>query len=143
MPAIFHHELTVAEADIDILGHANNLSYMAWLQKAAVAHSTAQGWSNEAYDRLGAGWVVRSHQIRYLRSAFAGDALVVVTWIGVAGRASSTRRYKIIRPADRTILVQAETNWAFISFETGAPMRVPDEVLQSFPVAEEPEVFGE
>lgn len=143
MPSVFHHELVVSDNDIDRLGHVNNLSYLAWLQDAAVTHSSVQGWSHEAYDRIGAAWVVRSHQIRYLRPAFAGERLVVVTWIGAAGRASSTRRYKIVRPEDEALLAQAETHWAFVSLKTGAPVRVPQEVAGSFIVTDEPDVFGD
>ena len=142
MPSVFHHELVVSRGDIDRLGHVNNLSYLAWLQDAAVAHSDVQGWPHEQYERIGATWVVRSHQIRYLRPAFDGERLIVVTWIGAAGRASSTRRYKIVRPEDETLLARAETHWAFVSLETGSPVRVPEEVARSFIVTEEPELFG-
>ena len=44
---------------------------------AALAHSAAEGWPAEAYQKLGAGWVVRSHQIEYLQPAFPGDQIVV------------------------------------------------------------------
>lgn len=79
MPALFQHSHTVTESDIDLLGHVNNLAYLQWMIDAAVGHSTAQGWPSAAYQTLGAGWVVRSHQIEYLHPALAGDAVVVRT----------------------------------------------------------------
>ena len=76
MPAVFEYPHTVAPQEIDILGHANNLAYVAWMQSAALAHSAAQGWPTDAYQRLGAGWVVRTHQITYRLPAFAGEPQV-------------------------------------------------------------------
>ena len=68
-----------------------------------LAHSAAQGWPAERYHELGAGWVVRSHQIEYLRPAFAGESLVVRTWVAGFRKVTSLRRYKIIRPADERV----------------------------------------
>ena len=63
MTAVFDYPHTVVAEDIDELGHAGNYHYVKWMQRAAVAHSTANGWSHEDYQRLGAGWVVRAHRI--------------------------------------------------------------------------------
>ena len=59
MPDIFFHPHAVQADEIDSLGHANNVVYIAWLQAAAVAHSAAQGWPGTRYHELGQGWVVR------------------------------------------------------------------------------------
>jgi acyl-CoA thioesterase FadM len=32
MPAVFEHPLTVTQDDLDLLDHANNLSYLKWMQ---------------------------------------------------------------------------------------------------------------
>mgnify|MGYP003526290200 CR=1 FL=1 len=81
MPAVFEYQHQVTEAEIDGVGHVNNLAYLRWMQDAAVAHSAAQGWPAKAYYDLGQGWVVRSHFIEYLVPAFAGDEIVVRTWV--------------------------------------------------------------
>ncbi len=49
MPEIYSYSHVVEPAEIDDLGHANNVAYVAWLQAAAVAHSAAQGWPSERY----------------------------------------------------------------------------------------------
>src|SRR5688500_4616640 len=116
MPAVYEHRHTVAEAEIDALGHASNLAYVAWMQDAAIAHSAAQGWPGEAYRRLGQGWVVRSHEITYLRPAFAGELVVVRTWVATLRKASSLRRYEVLRPADGKTLATAATDWAFVDY---------------------------
>ena len=101
MPAIFEHRLTVAPGHIDRLGHVNNLEYLRWALAAAVRHSAAQGWPAEAYERLGAAFVVRSHEIQYLQPAYEGDEIVVRTWVADFRRLSCLRRYKIIRTSGR------------------------------------------
>jgi len=134
MPAIYEHELIVAKSDIDGLGHANNIAYVAWMQSAAVAHSTAQGWTGDMHVQLGAGWVVRSHQIRYLLPAVEEDQVIVRTWVAGLKRVSCLRRYEIIRRRDQTPLASAATEWAFVDFKTGMPKRIPDEVARAFTV---------
>jgi acyl-CoA thioester hydrolase len=135
MPAIYEYPVTVVESDIDAMNHANNLRYLAWAQAAASAHSLAQGWPLERYKQLGMGWVVRSHEIRYLMSAVLGDELVVRTWVSEFRRVSSFRKYKIIRLRDQALMAAATTEFAFIDFAKGAPTRIDPQVAADFIVS--------
>jgi acyl-CoA thioester hydrolase len=135
MSTFYEHHHTVTNAEIDEQGHANNVVYVAWMQDAALAHSAALGWTAERYQRLGAGWVARSHTIEYLRPAFLGDRIVVQTQVADMKKVTSTRIYRIIRPADGQLLAKAETHWAFISYATGKPTRIPAEITKAYPVA--------
>jgi acyl-CoA thioester hydrolase len=132
MPEIFEYCRTVGEESIDSLGHVNNVAYVDWMQSAAVAHSAAQGWPGERYQRLGLGWVVRSHKIEYVQPAFAGDRIVVRTWVATMKKVTSLRRYQIFRQDDETLLATAQTKWAFINYATGEPARIPADVAGSF-----------
>jgi acyl-CoA thioester hydrolase len=134
MPDIFFHSHVVQVDEIDDLGHANNVFYIAWLQTAAVAHSAAQGWPGGRYHELGQGWVVRSHSIEYLLPAFGGDHIVVETWVATMKKVTSLRRYRIVRHGDGALLATAETNWAFIDLISGKPVRIPPEVAGAFAV---------
>jgi len=134
MPALFHFSHRVSPDDIDELGHASNIAYVKWMQAAALAHSAEQGWPAEAYQALGAGWVVRSHHIEYRQPAYAGDEIVIRTWVAGMQKVTSLRRYEIIRPQDDTVLVEAATDWAFIHYATGVPKRIPVEISQSFQI---------
>lgn len=136
MPAVYEHHLVVAVEEIDELGHANNLAYLGWLQDAALAHSTVQGWPPEAYKQLGLGWVVRSHEITYERPALVGDALVVRTWVASFRKASSVRRYDVVRTNDGKLLARAATNWAFVDYRSGLPTRIPPQIVASFELFE-------
>ena len=131
--ACFEYPHTVSPGDIDDLGHAANFHYIRWMQLAAVAHSTANGWSASRYDELGAGWVVRSHQITYLKPAFEGDQLVIRTWVANMKPATSLRRYEI-RLRDGGLLARAETDWAFVNYARQKAVRIPPEVAGSFKV---------
>jgi len=137
MPEIYEYRHTVRQDEIDGLGHANNVAYVDWMQSAAVAHSTAHGWSGERYREMGFGWVVRSHRIEYLQPAFAGDLVVVRTWVATLKKATSVRRYRILRETDEAILAVAETKWAFVNYTTAQPMRIPREVAESFRVIDD------
>ena len=132
---MYEHFHTVAAEEIDALGHANNVMYIEWMQAAALAHSAALGWPTDRYRRLGIGWVVRSHQIEYLQPAYVGQQIVVRTWVADMKKVTSRRCYRIVRLADEAILAQAETQWAFISYATGQPMRIPAEIVAAFPCA--------
>jgi len=154
MPALFHYPLTVVESEIDQLGHVNNLVYLRWMLDAAVAHSKAQGWPGTAYQELGAGWVVRSHHIEYHYPAVLGNQVVVRTWVADMKRVTSLRRFKIFRvdpptppegslsettpaankPGKEILLASAATDWAFISFQTRMPKRIPPEVSSAFEI---------
>jgi acyl-CoA thioester hydrolase len=137
MPRLFVRPFTVPPEAIDALGHVNNLEYLRWTQDVATAHSAAQGWTLERYTDLGKGWVVRRHEIEYLRPAFAGEALRLVTWVAAMRRSSSPRRYLFYRRVDDTVVARAETVWAFVDFATGAPARIPPELAGAFEAVED------
>lgn len=137
MPAVFEYRHVVQADEIDPQGHVSNVVYVDWMQSAALAHSTAQGWPAERYRAIGSGWVARRHAIEYLRPAFADDAIVVRTWIADFHKVTSLRKYKIVRPRpadDDILLAVAETNWAFIGLEKHFPRRIPPEVSGAFEI---------
>ena len=111
--------------------------FVKWLQHAAVDHSTALGWPGSRYRELGAGWVVRSHRITYLKPAYEGDRLEVRTWVAGMKTASSLRKYEI-RKEDGTRIAVAETDWAFIDYAAERPLRIPPEVRASFTISTGP-----
>jgi acyl-CoA thioester hydrolase len=116
-------------ADIDELAHVSNLVYLRWVLEAARAHSDARGWDPAAYRELGSTWVVRRHEIEYLRSAKLGDTITVTTWVDAWKRVSCVRRTEIALQGGE-LLARAATTWAFVELATGRPTRIP-EALQS------------
>lgn len=131
MSSVFDYLHTVAAEDIDEYGHAGNYHYVKWMQHAAIAHSTANGWSPREYTELGAGWVVRLHKITYLKPAFEGDSIIIRTWVANMKPATSLRKYEI-RGAGGVLLAKAETDWAFVNYAGQRPVRIPAEVADCF-----------
>jgi len=129
---LFRHCLRVNEESIDVNGHVNNIEYLRWMQLVATGHSDANGWGWRRYRELGSGWVVRSHHIDYLRPAFAGDELLIETWVCDLRRSRSRRRYRFLRATDGAELVRAETDWVFVNLDSGRPVQIPESVFSAF-----------
>ena len=124
----FNHVFSVAESDIDQLGHANNVAYVRWVQDVAAAH-----WHHlypPAPTPPPQVWVVQEHRVRYLRPAYAGEELRVSTWVADVRGASSQRLTRIERVADGQLLCAAETQWVLLDAGSGRPVRVPGEVAE-------------
>ncbi|MCE5269413.1 MAG: acyl-CoA thioesterase [Planctomycetaceae bacterium] len=134
MIEVYQYPHTVTPDEIDELGHANNVVYVAWMQAAAVTHSAVLGWTTERYLQLGKGWVARRHEIEYLRPAFEGDELIIETRVVDMKRVTSRRLFRILRRSDGELLARAATDWAFINYATGRPTRVPAEIAGAFPI---------
>lgn len=131
-PGIHSKRFAVPADAIDQQGHVSNLAYVAWMQDLAIEHSAAAGWPMERYLRLGAGWVVRSHFIEYLRPAYAGDVIEAHTWVPEFSQRSTPRRFLFLREADRQALARAETRWVFVDLTTGRRRALPDDLLAAF-----------
>ncbi len=131
MSLIYQYKLTVHEDAVDINGHVNNLEYLRWMQLAAVFHSDDQGCT-KATVAEGATWVVRTHYVKYLRPAFAGEHIIVLTWVSDFRRVKSLRKYRIIRVEDNALLVEGETDWVFVDAKTGRLRPIPKNVISKF-----------
>ena len=131
---VFTLPLQATERDIDSNGHVNNIVYVQWMQDVAIAHSAAVGCT-AATHAAGSTWVARSHHIEYLRPAFAGDRILLQTWIVEASRkSSSSRRYRMVRENDGVVLATGETLWVFVDAQSGRPRSIPPEVIVCFEV---------
>ena len=131
MIRIYRHEIQVPPSAIDENGHVNNVQYVQWMQDAAVQHSNAVGCTRVTLE-LGATWVIRSHKVEYLRPAFQGDRLVVLTWVSNFRKVRSLRKYRFFRVSDKAILANGETDWVLVDAESGRPMAIPDHLAAVF-----------
>ncbi|MEW6332736.1 MAG: acyl-CoA thioesterase [Thermodesulfobacteriota bacterium] len=137
---IYRHNLVVAPQAIDGNGHVNNVEYLRWMQDAALGHSDSLGLTSATL-AAGGRWVIRSHRIEYLRPAFAGEEVSVLTWISNVRRVQSLRKYRIIHSVSQAVLAEAETDWIFTDAQTGRLRSIPGAVASLFtpvPQGEEP-----
>lgn len=125
--------LTVGPESIDLMGHANNVEYLRWLEQVAWNHSNHLGLDWAAYQRLDRAMVARRTELEYLAAAFDGDALLLGTWIVENdARVSITRRYQIVRPADGRTLLRGRTQWVCVEISTGKARRMPPEFVTGY-----------
>lgn len=122
--------ITAAAADIDELGHVSNLVYLRWVLDVAMAHSRSLGWDHPEYRALGAVFVVRRHELDYLGPVTVGQILIAETWVESWRAASCIRKTELIR--DGVVVARASTTWAMMSFASGRPTRIPEEIRALF-----------
>ncbi len=127
MKKVHQHKITVSPADIDQMGHVNNVVYVRWVQEVAESHwySAAKEGYTEKYL-----WVVLRHEIDYLKPALAGDDLMGETWIETLEGARSIRIVEIKR-GDK-VIAKARTTWVMLDGKTGRPARVPKDMQEQF-----------
>lgn len=117
------------EADIDRLGHVNNIVYLRWVQEVAIAHWRMLA-SAEHQEQI--VWLALRHEIDYKAQAVLGDEIIVRTWVGQAEGLRFERFTEMLRSGDRKLLTQAKTIWCPIDPKSGRPKRVPAEIHQLF-----------
>lgn len=125
----FERPLAITPADIDGLGHVNNVVYLRWAQEIATAHweAAAAPAQQEAL-----AWVALRHEIDYKHPALPGDAVLASTWVGSADAVRFERFVEILRAPDRRLLAAVRTLWCPINRRSGKVTRVDDAVRRVF-----------
>lgn len=126
---VFKQQFTVPSSAIDNLNHVNNVTYLQWCLDAAEAHWNAKTTQEQRNKNV---WVVLNHFISYKNPSFLGDQLETQTWIDNYEGVKSERHYKIIRPKDNKVIVEAKTLWCFLDAKTFRPTKITDEISNLF-----------
>ena len=129
----FQRTRRIEPADIDQLGHVNNVSWLRFIIELADAHSTAAGFDLAAYKAIGGLWIVRRHEIDYRGAAVVDDVVHETTWV-TAFKGARSIRCSRFTTADDKPLVTATTQWAYVDASTLRPRRVDPDVLAAFPI---------
>lgn len=135
---IFTVLFTVPPEAVDQNGHVNNVQYVQWMQDIAVQHYAHMGGLTIT-QAIGATWVVRSHQVEYLRPAYAGEQIEGRTWVANIRRVRSLRRYEFVRPSDGATLVRGATDWVFVDAQSGKLRPIPPAIAQVFTLLPDPQ----
>jgi acyl-CoA thioester hydrolase len=124
-----HHqrEIIVGPEHIDNLGHVNNVVYLKWALEMAGEHWFA---SANSEDKERYRWVVRRHEIDYLKPAFLNDQLTAFTWVDEMGGVQSLRRVQIKRGNE--LIMNALTKWILIDAKTGNLTRIPEHLTRLY-----------
>jgi len=129
-------------ADMDSLGHVNNVTYVDYLQEARVdmlrVHAPVTGG-----EQLAEGTVVVRHEVEFLAPlVFRFEPVRIETWVTRIRAASFTMAYEILDElpdAERRVYARARTVLTPYVFSDERPRRIRDEertVLDRFLEAE-------
>ena len=129
-PAIsFERSVAISAADIDELGHVNNVVYVRWVQDIATAHWSAAASPQQQQQ---VAWVLLRHEIDYKHAAMPEDAITASTWVGAADAVRFERFVEILRSNDRKVLARSRTLWCPINRATGRIIRVDNDLRAAF-----------
>lgn len=128
-PKIYTHRFTVPGSAIDTRRHVNNITYLEWCMEAAESH-----WKQEAPASMRSVyvWYVLNHFIEYKAPAFEGEELQIQTWVSFAEGVRSERQFRISRPKDEKLLVEAKTLWCLLDAITERPTKITEEIRTLF-----------
>lgn len=122
--------VTVSDADIDVLGHVNNVVYVRWAQDLATAHWNARAPKTMQENYI---WVVTRHEIDYRAEIKLGDKVTGVTWVDEAGRGPLFGRTVEIRVDGRAKPAAViRSMWCLVDAKTRKIQRVPANVSSVF-----------
>ena len=129
-PEIFTQRFPVGAADIDELGHVNNIVYLRWAQDIATAHWRARAGA----ENVGAFvWVVTRHEVDYRSALTLGDDVDVRTHVDEAPRGPLWLRFvDIYKTGAGKPAVQVKSNWCLLDAASRRPKRVPPEMAAKF-----------
>lgn len=145
-------------ADLDLLGHVNNVTYVDYLQEARVDLFRTHAPDSRA-DDLAEGVVVVRHEVTYVSSlTFSPEPVSVECWVTEIRAASFTMAYEVFTEdlaGERTVYLRARTVLTPYVFATERPRRLhdseraslgrllePDEPVRPTPVPEVVDVPG-
>ncbi|RYP89002.1 acyl-CoA thioesterase [Nocardioides guangzhouensis] len=125
------YECPVRWADLDLLGHVNNVTYVDYLQEARVDMLLTHAPDSRAED-LAEGVVVVRHEVSFVAPmTFRLHPVKIESWVTDIRAASFTMAYEIYDDADdggRTVYAQAKTVLTPYVFADERPRRItPDE----------------
>ena len=121
-------------ADLDLLGHVNNVRYVDYLQEARVdmlrAHRAAAG-GPQLTDELVDGIIVVRHEVGYRAPLlFSFRPVLIECWVSEIRAASFTMAYEVFHEdettGERTVYVQASTVLTPYRFDLDAPRRLTE-----------------
>jgi len=130
-PHAFQVPIHIQPNDIDMLNHVNNTVYFRWVQEVATAH-----WESATTDEQRSKWVwvIRRHEIDYLRPCFLNDKVMAYTWVIPTEINGSDRIVVFKNVATEKIITQVKTTWILVDPITQRGVKVPAEILQMFGV---------
>jgi acyl-CoA thioester hydrolase len=126
----FTQRFPVDAADIDELGHVNNIVYLRYAQDIATAHWRARATPDMIASFV---WVVTRHEADYRSSLMLGDDVEVRTQVDDAAQGPLWARYvNIYKLGAEKPAAQIKSSWCLLDAQTRRIRRVPAEIIACF-----------
>ena len=128
-PLVYTARWPVRSYEIDQNGHVNNAIYLNYAEALTVEHAEASGYGRAWCEAHGGAWVVRRHEIEYLRPARMGDELELTVRVELVRGVRGVRRTTIARAEDGLPVTRVLSEWVWTRLADGRPARVPSELV--------------
>jgi acyl-CoA thioester hydrolase len=126
---VFRLSFEPTPSDIDENSHVNNVVYLDWAQRLAIAH-----WRSLAPPdaQVTWAWVALRHEIDYRRALKPGETGFGRTWVAEMAEGPRFDRFIRIDAEDGAMCAQVHTTWVLIEQASGRPKRVPAWMVEMF-----------
>ncbi len=128
-PRTYRQERRVEWRDLDAAGHANNATYLSYVEDCGLQMASAHGWKLSRLTAEGLAMRARSHHIEYKVPATLDDRLEIATWVSGVHESTATRHTTISRFPEGQLLARARTVHAWVDLQTGQPRPIPESFL--------------
>ncbi len=133
----FSFPVRVYYEDTDAGGVVYHANYLCFMERARTEWLRQLGFTQrELRERLKVLFVVRGIRIDYRRPALFDDELRVDSRVGTASRSAFGFHQRILRPADDSLICDAEVGIASVDADTFRPIAIPDAVRDLLQPAE-------
>ncbi len=126
--------IPVRTYELDSFGHVNNSVYLNYIEEARSEYLRLVGLSFHDFARHNVQLVIIEAHIRYLSPARYGDVVIVAGRFRDVKAASLALDYRLTEQRSGRLIATAETRGAFISPQTGKPVRAPQAFRDAFGV---------
>jgi len=129
-PLVHTARWRVRSYEIDQNGHVNNAVYLNYAEALTVEHAEAAGYGRAWTEAHGGAWVIRRHEIEYLRPARLGDELDLEVRVELVRGVRGIRLTTISRVSDGLPATRVRSEWVWVRLSDGRPTRVPAELVE-------------
>lgn len=119
----FIHKIKVSKEDIDDLNHVNNAVYVHWMDEVARNHWSFLTRENPLNEYV---WVVKKHEIEYIKEVLLGDEITAKTWVGETKGFTSIRHIDFFK--QDILVASSKTTWVMLNAKTFKPARIRENV---------------